>query len=64
MARKLTFNIFRYNPQDAESVPHTDTYELEETERMTLYIALTKIRVIEIFTLTLVFRNMRKTLRI
>lgn len=44
MTRRLTFNIFRYNPQDPKSVPHTDTYVLEEAERMTLYIALTKIR--------------------
>ncbi len=44
MERKLTFNIFRYNPQDSDSVPHTDTFNLEEAERMTLYIALTKIR--------------------
>ncbi|SPD74265.1 Fumarate reductase iron-sulfur subunit [uncultured Desulfobacterium sp.] len=44
MTRRLTFNIFRYNPQDPTSVPHTDTYALEEAERMTLYIALTKIR--------------------
>ncbi len=44
MARRLTFNIFRYNPQDPDSAPHTDTFDLEETERMTIYIALTRIR--------------------
>ena len=44
MGRKLKFNIFRYNPQDPESEPHTDTFDLEEAERMTLYIALTRIR--------------------
>ncbi len=44
MARKLTFNIFRYNSQDPDSVPHTDTFHLEETESMSLYIALSQIR--------------------
>lgn len=44
MARKLTFNIFRYNPQDPDSIPHTDTFSLEETDKMTLFIALTRIR--------------------
>ncbi|MFC1885122.1 fumarate reductase iron-sulfur subunit [Thermodesulfobacteriota bacterium] len=44
MARTLDFNIFRYNPQDPDSVPHTDNFTLEETESMTLYIALTRIR--------------------
>ncbi len=44
MARKLKFNIFRYNPQEPEIAPHTDTFYLDEAERMTLYIALTKIR--------------------
>lgn len=42
--RQLTFEIFRYNPEDADSVPHTDTFEIEETDFMTLYIALNKIR--------------------
>jgi len=44
MGRKLTFEIFRFNPEDPRSVPHTDTFYLEETESMTLFIALTKIR--------------------
>jgi len=44
MGRKLKFNIFRYNPQDPDSVPHTDTFQIEETESMTLFIALTQIR--------------------
>ena len=43
-ARKLTFEIFRYNPQDPDSEPHTDTFELHETPFMTLYIALNQIR--------------------
>ena len=44
MGRLLQFNIFRYNPQDPESVPHTDTFVLEETDSMTLFIALNRIR--------------------
>lgn len=44
MGRLLQFNIFRYNPQDSESVPHTDTFVLEETDSMTLFIALNRIR--------------------
>ena len=44
MARTLTFNIFRYNPSDPASSPHMDRFELPETERMTLFIALNKIR--------------------
>lgn len=44
MARELKFDIFRYNPQNPESVPHTDTFSLEETDSMTLFIALTRIR--------------------
>jgi fumarate reductase iron-sulfur subunit len=43
-ARRLKFEIFRYNPQDPESEPHTDRFEIEETAFMTLYIALSKIR--------------------
>ena len=44
MGRLLQFNIFRYNPQDPESTPHTDTFVLEETDSMTLFIALNRIR--------------------
>ncbi|MEJ2273319.1 MAG: fumarate reductase iron-sulfur subunit [Woeseiaceae bacterium] len=42
--RRLQFEIFRYNPQDPASEPHTDRFEIEETAFMTLYIALSKIR--------------------
>ena len=42
--RKLSFEIFRYNPEDPKSVPHMDTFELDETPFMTLYIALGQIR--------------------
>ncbi|SDB39567.1 fumarate reductase iron-sulfur subunit [Desulfonatronum thiosulfatophilum] len=44
MARNLTFSIFRYNPQDPISTPHTDTFVLDETSHMTLFIALNRIR--------------------
>ena len=42
--RRLQFEIFRYNPQDPDSIPHTDKFEIEETDFMTLYIALNTIR--------------------
>lgn len=44
MGRQLKFNIFRFNPQDPASVPHMDTFVLEETDAMTLFIALNRIR--------------------
>lgn len=44
MARLLKFNIFRYNPEDSESSPHMDEFVLEETDAMTLFIALNRIR--------------------
>jgi len=44
MSRQLTFEVFRYNPQDPDSVPHIDRFELEESPYMTLYIALNRIR--------------------
>lgn len=42
--RKLTVNIFRHNPQDENSVPHMDTFEVEEADSMTLFILLNEIR--------------------
>ena len=44
MARKLTFHIFRYHPEDPESQPHLETFHLEETEGMTLFIVLNRIQ--------------------
>jgi len=44
MARTLTFNVFRYNPQDPASAPHMSTYVLDETPALTLFIALNRIR--------------------
>ncbi len=43
-ARTLSFEIFRYNPEDPNSEPHTDHFEIDETAFMTLYIALNQIR--------------------
>ncbi|WP_320007507.1 fumarate reductase iron-sulfur subunit [Maridesulfovibrio sp.] len=44
MSRQLEFDIFRYNPQDKGSVPHMQTFVLDETENMTLFIALNRLR--------------------
>jgi fumarate reductase iron-sulfur subunit len=44
MKRTLNFNIFRYNPQDPASHPHMESYTLQETAGMTLFIALNQIR--------------------
>jgi fumarate reductase iron-sulfur subunit len=44
MARNLQLEIFRYNPQDPASVPHMQQYVLDETENMTLFIALNRLR--------------------
>jgi fumarate reductase iron-sulfur subunit len=42
--RILKFHILRYNPADPASVPRMQTYELEEADGMTLFIALNEIR--------------------
>ncbi len=42
--RKLKFEIFRFNPQDAGSEPHMQTFTLEEEPYMTLFRALNRIR--------------------
>src|SRR4030042_47589 len=44
MSRNLTFNIFRYNPQVPDLGPRMDRFEIEETETMSLFIALNRIR--------------------
>ena len=44
MGRPLTFHIFRYNPEDPKSRPHMENFRLEETDSMTLFIALNRIR--------------------
>jgi len=42
--RRLTFEIFRYNPEDPASEPHIDTFELDEAPYMSLFLALNEIR--------------------
>jgi fumarate reductase iron-sulfur subunit len=42
--RRLRFEIFRYNPEDPESTPHMQTFELDETPYMSIFIALNEIR--------------------
>ena len=42
--RKLKISILRYNPREPESEPRMVTYELDEAENMTLFIALNEIR--------------------
>lgn len=43
-ARRLRFEIFRYNPQDPASKPHVEHFELDETPYMSLFLALNQIR--------------------
>jgi len=42
--RQLKINVLRFNPQDPGSVPRMQSYELEEADGMTLFIALNEIR--------------------
>jgi fumarate reductase iron-sulfur subunit len=41
---RIRLHVMRYNPADPASVPHLQTYELEQSEGMTLFIALSEIR--------------------
>ena len=43
-SRRLRFEIFRFNPEDENSEPHTDVFVIDETPFMSLFIALNKIR--------------------
>ena len=42
--RVLTFEIFRFDPSDDKSVPHMQTYKLDETPGMSIFIALNDLR--------------------
>src|SRR5512132_1214983 len=42
--RTLKISALRFNPQEPGSVPRMQTYEIEEAENMTLFIALSEIR--------------------
>jgi len=44
MERTLKFNIFRYNPMDPQSQPRMQPFLLDETDSMTLFIVLNRIR--------------------
>lgn len=44
MSRTITIRAMKYNPQSKLSKAHFAEYKLEETDGMTLFIALTKIR--------------------
>ncbi|MEG6615624.1 fumarate reductase iron-sulfur subunit [Peptococcaceae bacterium 1198_IL3148] len=42
--RTLTFNIFRFDPINPDIAPYMQAYELQETEGMTIFVALNNIR--------------------
>jgi len=44
MARMLQISIFRYNPNDPASKPRMQTYFLDETPNLNLFIALNRLR--------------------
>jgi fumarate reductase iron-sulfur subunit len=42
--RRLRLHVLRHNPQDPASVPRLQTFELTESDGMTLFVALNEIR--------------------
>ncbi|MCD6190229.1 MAG: fumarate reductase iron-sulfur subunit [Sulfurimonas sp.] len=42
--RVLKISILRFDPHDPEDFPHMETFEVEEADGMTLFIALNEIR--------------------
>ena len=42
--QKIRLHVLRYNPRDPRSVPRQQTFEIEQGEGMTLFMALTEIR--------------------
>lgn len=42
--RKLKISVLRFNPQEQGSEPRMQTYEIDEAENMTLFMALSEIR--------------------
>ncbi|MDH3639443.1 MAG: fumarate reductase iron-sulfur subunit [Gammaproteobacteria bacterium] len=42
--RMLRIQVLRYNPQDKHSTPRMQSFEIEEADGMTLFIALNEIR--------------------
>ena len=43
-ARRLRINVLRCNPQQRQTVPHWQVFEIDDAEGMTLFIALSEIR--------------------
>lgn len=43
-SRRLKINVLRFNPSDPDSHPRIDTFHIEESDTMTLFIALNEIR--------------------
>ena len=43
-SRRLRFEVFRYNPEDPDSRPHMQSFEIDELPYMSLFIALNTIR--------------------
>jgi len=41
---KIRLHILRYNPQQPDDAPHMQTYEIEQTHGMTLFMALNEVR--------------------
>lgn len=44
MSRRLKISVLRYNPREPGNAPRMITYEVDEAENMTLFIALNEIR--------------------
>ena len=42
--RTLHISVLRFNPHDEDSVPHVQTFDIEEADGMTLFMALGEIR--------------------
>ena len=42
--RTLKISILRFDPHDPEDFPHMETFEIEEADGMTLFVALNEIR--------------------
>ena len=40
----IRLHVLRYNPQNPGDVPHMQTYEIEQSHGMTLFMALNEVR--------------------
>lgn len=43
--RELTINILRFDPHDENDFPHMESFKIQESDGMTLFVALNEIRV-------------------